>query len=196
MSVHGEAQVEAEPPGEQVRVRALGAAPDAIASGAPSRLLALQRSAGNRAVGRLLRATRAGSRPRSALSSGARGPVGRVLQRRRLPGGSDIKDLLSDPGVGGAPRAGSADSAASDAGLQRLWALVWEQLTPTEDKDVRAQFWYGMTRAQFDALPAPDKAAKEQQANNTIAALPKWEKEARWADALQKVKPGLMLGDP
>ena len=156
-------------------------------------VLALQRSAGNRAVGRLLRATRAGSRPRSALSSGL---AGRVLQRRRLPGGSDIKDLLSDPGVGGAPRAAAADSAATNAGLQRLWELVWEQLTPTEDQDVRAQFWYGMTRAQFDALPAPAKATKDQQAKNTIAALPRWEKEARWADALQKVKPGLMLGDP
>ena len=196
MSVHSEAQVEAEPAGEQVTVPPLGAAPDAMASLAPSRLLALQRSVGNRAVGRLLRETRAGSRPRSARSSGTPGPAGRVLQRRRLPGGSDIKDLLSDPGAGGAPRTASADSAASNAGLQRLWALVWEQLTPTEDADVRAQFWYGITKAQFDALPAPDKAAKQQQANNTIATLPTWEKEARWADALQKVKPGLMLGDP
>jgi hypothetical protein len=196
MSVHSEAQVEAEPAGEQIRVGPLGAAPDAIAAGALSRLLALQRSAGNRAVGRLLRATRAGSRRRYPLSSGTRGFAGRVVQRRRLPGGSDIKDILSDPGVGGTPRAASADSAASDAGLQRLWALVFEQLTPAEDKDLRAQFWYGMTSAQFDALPAPDKATKQQQANNTIAVLPKWEKEARWADALQKVKPGLMLGDP
>lgn len=193
MSVHSDAQVEAEPAGEQVRVRPLGAAPDAIASGASPLLHALQRSAGNRAVGRLLRATRAGSRPRSALS---RGPAGPVLQRRRLPGGSDIKDLLSDPGVGGGPRAASADSAASDAGLQRLWALVFEQLSPTEDQDVRAQFWHGMTRAQFDALPAFAKAIKQQQSNVTIALLAKWEKEARWADALQKVKPGLMLGDP
>jgi hypothetical protein len=118
-----------------------------------------------------------------------------VLQRRRLPGGSDVKDLLSDPPVGAAPRAASADSAASNAGLQRLWALVFEQLTPAEDADVRAQFWYGMTRAQFDALSAPDKATKEQQAKN-IAALPSWEMEARWADALKKVKPDLMLGDP
>ena len=36
-------------------------------------LLALQRSAGNRAVGRLLRATRAGSRPRSAYRAGSPG---------------------------------------------------------------------------------------------------------------------------
>jgi hypothetical protein len=196
MSAHSEAPVEAEPAGEQVRARVLDAAPDEIASGAPSRLLALQRSAGNRAVGSLLRATRAGPRPRTALSNSRRGLAERMLQRRRLPGGSDIKDLLSDPGVGGAPRAASADSAASSAGLQRLWALVFEQLTPTEDQDLRAQFWYGMTRAQFDALPAADKATKEQEAKNTIGKLPSWEQEARWAEVLQKIKPGLMLGDP
>lgn len=191
MSVHSEAQVEAEPAGEQVTVQPLGAAPDAFASLAPSRLLALQRSAGNRAVGRLLRETRAGSRPRET-----RGPAGRMLQRRRLPGGSDIKDLLSDPGVGAAPRAASADSAASNAGLQRLWALVFEQLTAAEDADLRAQFWYGMTKAQYDALSPADKTAKQQYATNTIATLPRWDKEARWADALQKVKPELTLGDP
>ena len=189
MSVHGEAQVEAEPATEQAAVQPPGAAPGAIAWGAPARVLALQRTAGNRAVGRLLRATGTGSRPRSA-------PTGRVLQRRRLPGSSDIKDLLSDPGAGGGPRTASADSAAFEAGMNRLWRLVFEQLTDTEDKDLRAQFWYGMTRAQFDALSAPDKAAKQTQANAAVAALPRWEREARWSDALKKVKPGLLLGDP
>ena len=95
-----------------------------------------------------------------------------------------------------ARRAASADSAATSAGLTRLWSLVFEQLSATEDADVRAQFWYGMTRAAFDALPAADKATKSKQATATVGALPKWELEARWADAVQKVKPGLMLRDP
>ena len=176
MSVHGEAQVEAEPAGEQLAVRALGAASDAIASGGPSLLLALQRYGGQPRRGT---AAAGDARRLPAALRAIDGLAGRVLQRRRLPGGSDIKDLLSDPGVGGAPRTASADSAATQAGLQRLWGLVWEQLTPTEDQDVRAQFWYGMTRAQFDALPAPAKAAKDQQAKHTVAALPRWEKEAR-----------------
>ena len=58
---------------------------------------------------------------------------------------------------------------------------------------MRAQFWYGLTKAQFDALSAADKAIKEAGESHGRGSCPSRKHEARWADALQKVKPGLML---
>jgi hypothetical protein len=148
----------------------------------PAALIELQRTAGNRAVGRILRRR---TPPR---------PQRRHLLRRRLPNASELQDILSD--VGGGGRVASADAAASLAGLQRLWARIDPELTPAEHADLLALGVTGLTIAQLSALPAADVASKWATGWSALNALQPWELQRRWAEALFKVKPELQLGDP
>ncbi len=166
----------------------------AAPAGAPptsaAAVLGLQRTAGNRAVGRLLRVER------SVITPAGFAPVtaARPLQRRRLPGAADITDLLSDPS--GATRVASADSAAFNAGLTRLWTHIRGDLSPAEKADVQNLAQFGLTTAQVTALTAAQKTAKQTAWNTLSATLKPWEVQARYANALATVRPGLKLGDP
>jgi len=183
----------------------------AAPGGPEAALLALQRTAGNRAVVRLL----------------SRGAPQRALARRRLAGGSDVTALL-DPAA--------PDAAAHLAGTQRMIDRAWAELS-TEDKDAaRAQVWQGLTAAQFGALTDAQKAirwvetiravrpglAGSDQASVFAAwgklssarrdrvrqvafagltqaqfnALPADKQNERWGVGIRAVWPGLGLGDP
>jgi hypothetical protein len=162
-------------------VRSTSSAVDGRSRGAAA-LLELQRTAGNRAVGRMLRRRTASP------------PQRRRLLRRRLPNASELQDILSD--VSGGSRVASADAAISQAGLQRLWARIDTELTAAEHADLFAVGVTGLTVAQLSVLPAPDQASKWATGWTAVNALQPWELQRHWAEALFKVKPELQLGDP
>lgn len=165
--------------------------PPTLATGARGReaLLEVQRSAGNRAVGRLLRSRR----PRTEVAPRAE-PGRRVLARRRMPGGLEVEDILSDNGPGG--RTAATDAAASQAGLDRLWTLVKEQLTGPDQGDVAAVAVTGLTTAQLTALPPAEMVAKWSTGFANWNAMKPWEQQKAFIDALGTVRPDLKLGDP
>jgi len=147
----------------------------------PESVIELQRTAGNRSVSRLI---------------GLRTPPRRArrLLRRRLPNAAELQDILSD--VSGASRVASLDAAVSQAGLQRLWDRINPELTASERSDLMAIAVTGMTVAQLAALPPADQTSKWSTGWTALGALKPWELARRWADALFKLKPGLLLGDP
>jgi hypothetical protein len=147
---------------------------------APAAVLELQRTAGNRAVGRVLRRVA----PRTS----------RRLLRRRLPSAAELQDILSD--VSGATRTASADAAVFQAGLQRLWDRINPELTATERAELMTIGVTGLTAAQLSALPPADQATKWATGWTALNALKPWELAGHWADALFKVKPALGLADP
>jgi DNA-binding protein YbaB len=175
-------------------------------------LLALQRTAGNNAVLRLLDR----STPR------------RTLQRRRVATTGELLDLVFD--------ATGPDAAAHLAGTQRMVRRAWEELSDADKAEVRRRRLHGLTEAQFNALPAGqqsiwwahairqvrpglagadpasvkaawDKLSADRQAavrrlalngltTAQFNALPAAEKNTRWAEAIRAVWPAFELGDP
>src|SRR5829696_3547832 len=103
--------------------------PASAAAGLDSVVLALQRTAGNRAVLNLL---------------DRRAPH-RTLQRRRVAGVGDLLDLLSN--------AAGPDAAAHLAGAQRMIKTAWDELSDADKAEVRKRRLHGLTDAQFKALP-------------------------------------------
>jgi hypothetical protein len=187
-----------EPGGKNDRAEVVTLPPAGVTAGvspvSAPKLLALQRAAGNRAVNRLIRVDpRILARRTRAVRRGA---TRRELQRRRLPSAADIQDAMSDPGAGGGPRVASADSAAFEAGIQRLWAQIAPELTAAQTQEFFTQSMFGLTVAQFSALPLPEQGTKTANAMAALAAMTPWERQARFVNALQVVRPGLMLGDP
>jgi hypothetical protein len=189
------------------------AATSGVLAPAELRVLALQRSAGNRAVVRLLdRAP----------------PSGRLLQRRRLAPTGDLLDLVTDPTA--------PDFAAHLAGVQRMVLAAWNELTEDEKARVRTERLGGRTEAQFKALskgmqsiwwahairkvrpgltgtsPAAVLAAWNQMTkdrqdrvrraafkgltNDQFKALPLAERNKRWLEAVRQVWAAAALGDP
>jgi hypothetical protein len=191
-----------EPPARQPGGFAIAEAP----------LLQLQRTAGNRAVRRLLE----------------RAPTQRRLMRRRVSNVGDIMDLAFDPAT--------PDAAAHLAGIQRMIRRAWDELSEEDKAAVRTRARHGLTQAQFNALPAGQqsiwwahgirhvrpgladsgpasvRSAWDQLSTarkdrvRTVAlggltnaqfnALPADKRNERWAAAIRQVWPGLMLGDP
>ena len=197
-------------------VAATGAASPAATLGSHARadsvVLALQRTAGNRAVLNLLN---------------QRSPR-RTLQRRRVAGAGDLLDLISDPA--------GPDAAAHLAGARRMILSAWNELSDADKAEVRRRRLHGRTVAQFNALSAGDqsvwwahairavrpgltetdaasvkdawdqlstarkdevrKLAKTGLTDAQFGALAADEKNARWAAAIRQVWPALALGDP
>ena len=175
-------------------------------------MLALQRTAGNRAVLSLLNQR----------------PPRRTLQRRRVAGAGDLLDLLSDRT--------NPDHAAHLAGAQRMILTAWNELSDADKTEVRKRRLHGLTDAQFKALPAGDqsvwwahairavrpgltetdpasikdawdqlsearrievrKLAKTGLTDAQWTALSADDKNVRWAAAIRQVWPALALGDP
>jgi hypothetical protein len=146
---------------------------------AAGKVLSLQRAAGNRAVGRLLRA-----RARTV-----------VVQRRRMPLPGEVGDILSDTTAGGG-RVAAADIAEHQKGLQRLWTLAAEQLSPQDMTEFMAELYAGQTVAQLTALPLADQQKAYAAGVNKLTAMTAWEQQQAYVTALEKARPDLTLGDP
>ena len=110
-----------------------------------TRLKALQRSAGNRAVARMLAPTDA-----------------RLLQRRRLPPGAHLERLLFHD-VGGV-RADAPDAAAHRAGIERLTGLAEQDMTAAQRARVTALAHQGTTAASWAALSVSERDLREAEA--------------------------------
>jgi len=128
------------------------------APGGAAGVLALQRSAGNRAVQR-------------ALHSGAlpAGSARRMLQRRRVPAGAEIDDLMTNVDGSGTTVA-APDAAAHDAGAMRMLRRAFEDLSAADRARVRAATFAGQTEAQYRARPRAEQLR-------------------RWADAMLALAP-------
>jgi hypothetical protein len=99
-----------------------------VLRGAAAHAIALQRSAGNRAVVHALR------------------PASLRLARRRIPGRDDLGEILTDPAKGGG-RVSAPDQAAHEAGLDRLLAFAGTELSAEQQGKLlaaagkRHSFW-------------------------------------------------------
>ena len=128
------------------------------APGGAAGVLALQRSAGNRAVQRALRS--------GALPAGS---ARRMLQRRRVPAGAEIDDLMTNVDGSGTTVA-APDAAAHDAGAMRMLRRAFEDLSAADRARVRAATFAGQTEAQYRARPRAEQLR-------------------RWADAMLALAP-------
>ena len=197
-------------------VAATDSAVPAATLGSPARagavVLALQQTAGNRAVLNLLN---------------QRSPR-RALQRRRVAGAGDLLDLVSNPA--------GPDFAVHLAATQRMIRSAWDERSDEDKNEVRKKRLHGLTEAQFNAMSAGDQsvwwahairhvrpgltetdpasvkaawdelssARKDEVRKLAMAkvtraqfdALPPDERNARWAAAIRQVWPALALGDP
>jgi hypothetical protein len=130
-------------------------------------LLSFQRRAGNRAVGRLLRAEPSRAPRRRAAR--------RALQRRRVPAAATIEDLLTNQTPGGVVDA--PGMAGHLAGLERLHRRLDNDLALADKLQIATIASAGLTQPQ-------------------VAALPERDRELRWYQALLQVRPDLLQGDP
>jgi hypothetical protein len=111
----------------------------------PSAVLALQRTAGNRAVRRALRdGTLPGAAPR------------RILARRRVPDPAIIDDLMTNVDSAGT-RVDAPDAAAHSAGALRLLTRAFEDLSAADRARVRTATFAGQTQAEFRARPRAEQ---------------------------------------
>jgi hypothetical protein len=115
------------------------------ATGVAARVKVLQRSAGNRAVARML----------------APGE-GRLLQRRRLPPRAHIERLLFHD-VGGAA-VDAPDAAAHRAGIERLIGLAEQEMTAAQRARVTTLAHGGMPAASWAALSDSERDLREADA--------------------------------
>jgi hypothetical protein len=148
---------------------ALGGMPAA----APGRVLALQRTAGNRAVRRALRdGTLPGAPPR------------RILARRRVPDGTVIDDLMTNVDSGGAV-VDAPDGAAHGAGAFRLLERAFEDLSGADRARVRTATLAGQTQAQYRARPRAEQLRRWAAA--MLALAPATPDPLRIRDALSVI---------
>ena len=134
----------AEPAGARERPAEAGG----FALPAASSVLALQRSAGNRAVGRALR--------QGALPH-------RVLARRRVPFPTQLENLLTNVDTTGA-QVDAPDAAAHRAGAFRLLERAFEELGAADKRRVRTETFAGQTQAQFRARSKAEQYRRWAQA--------------------------------
>jgi hypothetical protein len=156
-----------------VEPEAKGAAPVAAnrsLSGAAN-VLALQRRAGNRAVGRALR----DRNPLVGRPPPRRPRAPRALQRRRLPTPSDLEKILTDPGPSGPVDA--PDAAAHKAGVDRLLSLAATELTNAQKIDLLKHLAARHTFAEWSALP-------------------EWKAKIEVVEEIEQALPATILGDP
>jgi hypothetical protein len=99
----------------------------------------------------------------------------RVLARRRVPSAAELERILFDPVGGG--HVDATDAAAHRAGLERLIAMSRLEMTAGERARVDTERQHGLNAAQWAALSASDRDKRE-------------------AEAIVKVRPDALLGDP
>jgi hypothetical protein len=99
----------------------------------------------------------------------------RVLARRRVPSGAELERILFDPG--GAGHVDATDAAAHRAGLERLIEMSRLEMTNQERARVNTERQRGLNAAQWAALSASERDLRE-------------------AEAIVRVRPDALLGDP
>jgi hypothetical protein len=117
----------------------------------------------------------AGNRAVLALLRRRAAPSRRVLARRRVPSQAELEKILFDPS--GAGHVDAADAAEHRKGLERLIALSREEMSAAEQAKVDTERQKGLNAAQWAALPASEKDVREAQ-------------------AIVKLHPDALLGDP
>ena len=118
---------------------------------------------------------------RAALALMRRGGVAaapqrkRVLARRRVPSSAELERILFDPA--GAGHVDATDAAAHRAGLERLIEMSRLEMSAGERARVDTERQHGLNAAQWAALSASERDKRE-------------------AEAIVKVRPDALLGDP
>ena len=99
----------------------------------------------------------------------------RVLARRRVPSSAELERILFDPA--GAGHVDATDAAAHRAGLERLIEMSRLEMSAGERARVDTERQHGLNAAQWAALSASERDKRE-------------------AEAIVKVRPDALLGDP
>ena len=99
----------------------------------------------------------------------------RVLARRRVPSRAELEQILLDPS--GAGHVEAADAGAHRAGLERLIEMARLEMTDQERARVDTERQRGLNAAQWAALSASERDLRE-------------------AEAIIRVRPDTLLGDP
>ena len=99
----------------------------------------------------------------------------RVLARRRVPSSAELERIVFDPA--GAGHVDATDAAAHRAGLERLIEMSRLEMSAGERARVDTERQHGLNAAQWAALSASERDLRE-------------------AEAIVKVRPDALLGDP